>query len=523
MSYMLDAIHSYTQLPENVLSCFNSEAQLLLVLEDGDVELTCNYRKLHLEAGQLVLLQTNAGVHLNKLSSGKLRLFLLEMQHCNAGLANNSADETANPLFDYGHCIILQPHERQKIKELYALWQPNNRWSRMRAQSWFQQWAADVGERVEHAAEYDSASLVQDSMRYIEEHYQSPLTRKLLAEKTGFSEAYYSRFFKKNVGRSPQDYLTHIRIQKAKKLLVRQQSSIQAVAAQVGYSNPLYFSRIFKKTVGLSPTVYINMNHSRMRVAALNNQYTGHLLALGLEPCAATGPSFRSETPLLAHTLFLNSYEGGSPDTATLLRAEPDLILASEYTGEEHLEQLQTIAPARTIAFQNQDWRGHLMEIAQATGRQDQALSWLEEYDERSRLHAAKLRSDIGRASILSLLVRAQDCYVAGFRHMGAVLYQDLQLEAPPLIREQRGHYIADNWQMKDLDADYIMLVFHPSLTEADQQRWLNSPWWKAREAVKRNRVYYDQMNYVLGSYNAFSHQLLVDQAPQQLRSLSCI
>ncbi|OAX46974.1 helix-turn-helix domain-containing protein [Paenibacillus sp. AD87] len=521
--YNLISIEHHTRLPSNGNPFTHTEGQLLLLLEDGEICLTVNRQHRDLKAGHFIFLQDGKQLHIRQTSADPLRIIALEIE--GQILNREDSEETLilPPLFEHNRVGILQSHERELIKELHILWQKHNHWQQIRIQGQFLQWVADVGERLEATSDYDSASLVLDALRYMEQNYQTPITRQQLAERAGFSEGYYSRFFKKNVGKSPQEYLTDIRMHHAKRLLTRQQSSIQDVAAQVGYNNPLYFSRIFKKTVGLSPTVYIHSNPRQIRVAAMNNQYTGHLLALGLEPCAATGPSFKAETSLLDHTLFMNAYEGEAPDSTTLLRAEPDLILTSEYTDDAHVQQLHQIAPTQTIAFQSQDWRSQFLEIAEATGRNQQAYSWLDEYDEKSHQAATHLRQQIGSASIVSLLVRSQDCFVAGYRHMGAVLYQDLQLSTPSLIHEQQSHYIAEDWKMDDLDADYIMLVFHPSVSDAEQQRWLNSPWWKAREAVKRGRVYLDQMNYVLGSYNAFSHDLLLREIPERLRSLSCM
>ena len=52
------------------------------------------------------------------------------------------------------------------------------------------------------------------------------------------------------------DYLTELRMNKAKKLLCGDECSVQDVAEQVGYRDLKYFSRLFKKTTGISPSDY---------------------------------------------------------------------------------------------------------------------------------------------------------------------------------------------------------------------------------------------------------------------------
>ena len=52
------------------------------------------------------------------------------------------------------------------------------------------------------------------------------------------------------------DYLTKIRVEKAKELLTTTEYSMKEICAMVGYADPNYFSRSFKKNVGVTPTEY---------------------------------------------------------------------------------------------------------------------------------------------------------------------------------------------------------------------------------------------------------------------------
>ena len=62
--------------------------------------------------------------------------------------------------------------------------------------------------------------------------------------------------FKALTGMAPMEYITAIRIDKAKELLNSSSLNISEISAVVGYDNPLYFSRMFKKIIGTSPTNY---------------------------------------------------------------------------------------------------------------------------------------------------------------------------------------------------------------------------------------------------------------------------
>lgn len=91
-------------------------------------------------------------------------------------------------------------------------------------------------------------------------HYQEPLTLEGLAQMAGLSVSHYSRLFKKYIGYSPIDYLTHLRVDRAKELLVLSDYRLKSIASSVGYTDEFYFSRIFKKVTGVSPREYAK-NH----------------------------------------------------------------------------------------------------------------------------------------------------------------------------------------------------------------------------------------------------------------------
>ena len=74
------------------------------------------------------------------------------------------------------------------------------------------------------------------------------------------SPYYFSKLFKNKTGVNFIDYLTNIRIEKAKTLLADSDKSMKEICVTVGYSDPNYFSRIFKKVTGVTPTEYKEAN-----------------------------------------------------------------------------------------------------------------------------------------------------------------------------------------------------------------------------------------------------------------------
>ena len=70
------------------------------------------------------------------------------------------------------------------------------------------------------------------------------------------SPYYFTRLFKEETGETFLEFLTGIRIDRAKELMKDSDLTVKDICAKVGYADPNYFSRIFKKTVGETPTEY---------------------------------------------------------------------------------------------------------------------------------------------------------------------------------------------------------------------------------------------------------------------------
>lgn len=95
--------------------------------------------------------------------------------------------------------------------------------------------------------------VVEKGMEFIKTNYYEDLTLKMVSDRVGLSESHFSRIFIKHTGKSFTDFLTFIRIEKAKVLMSTTDMKIYEIAAEVGYSNTEHFSRMFKKITGCSP------------------------------------------------------------------------------------------------------------------------------------------------------------------------------------------------------------------------------------------------------------------------------
>jgi signal transduction histidine kinase/AraC-like DNA-binding protein/ABC-type sugar transport system substrate-binding protein len=98
--------------------------------------------------------------------------------------------------------------------------------------------------------------LVKHALAYLHQNFANPLTRQEIADAVGVSKNYLSEIFRQELGLSPWDCLTRLRLQKAKELLHTTGDSITSVAAQIGFDDSAYFSRVFRKNIGMPPQEY---------------------------------------------------------------------------------------------------------------------------------------------------------------------------------------------------------------------------------------------------------------------------
>lgn len=94
-------------------------------------------------------------------------------------------------------------------------------------------------------------------MSYIRQHYRNPALKiQDIASSVHFSSAYLGYLFKRETKQNVWDYVTELRIEEAKHLLLATDKKRYEIAYEVGYESPEHFSRMFKRYTGASPADY---------------------------------------------------------------------------------------------------------------------------------------------------------------------------------------------------------------------------------------------------------------------------
>ena len=107
-----------------------------------------------------------------------------------------------------------------------------------------------------NSSTFKQNKILEEAIEYFNKNFNTIINIKDYANDCNISCCWFIRSFKQYTGTTPIQYITNIRINKAKNLLNSSCFTISEIANLIGYQNPLYFSRIFKKNVGLSPINY---------------------------------------------------------------------------------------------------------------------------------------------------------------------------------------------------------------------------------------------------------------------------
>lgn len=108
-----------------------------------------------------------------------------------------------------------------------------------------------------HAFDSRQADMMIRAKRFLMDNYSNPeLTLGSVAGYVGLNEKYFSSRFTKEVGSTFSNFLTEIRIRKAKELMDKTDLKMYEISQQVGYNNVEHFTRVFKKVCQISPSAY---------------------------------------------------------------------------------------------------------------------------------------------------------------------------------------------------------------------------------------------------------------------------
>ncbi|MCL2401804.1 MAG: AraC family transcriptional regulator [Oscillospiraceae bacterium] len=125
-------------------------------------------------------------------------------------------------------------------------------------------WISDIVRRfivqAFDLAQIKHSDVVFKTTNYIKRNYAEKLSLDSLAKEVFLSKSYLSSIFKKETGMSLTAYITKVRVEKSKKLLLENNASLAIISSQCGFKDQSYFTKVFKKETGVSPKRFRSSN-----------------------------------------------------------------------------------------------------------------------------------------------------------------------------------------------------------------------------------------------------------------------
>ncbi|WP_338541666.1 AraC family transcriptional regulator [Paenibacillus tundrae] len=249
----------YTLIPTGKpLPPYRFPANAFLLVSRGQGEFVLNQTSYLVSHSHV--LHGNKGLQMQVISQEPLAYYLIlyktehtantDPLHVLNGLHNALEDSFA---LQTDYPAVLHQH----AQKLYQTWMDGGDLARFKARAMFQLFLHEIMHQLDQQSAITiKPDIVDQAIRYIEEHFAESVTLDALSRALNYNVQYLSRKFKSKMGRSPIDYLIHFRMEKAILLLSETDAAVQDIACQVGYDDLFYFIRRFKKHTGLVPGQY---------------------------------------------------------------------------------------------------------------------------------------------------------------------------------------------------------------------------------------------------------------------------
>ncbi|MCG7337194.1 helix-turn-helix domain-containing protein [Sporosarcina sp. ACRSM] len=364
----------------------------------------------------------------------------------------------------------------------------------------------------------DQQKMLEKTKHYMQVHFREQIQIKDLAKMMHISPKYYMELFRKRYGISAIQYLSEIRIEASKNLLLSGGKTLKEIAKKTGYKDEFYFSRRFKEVIGIPPSLF--MKRRMKKIAVLDSSFFGILFPLHFIPSAAPiHPTWRFYYfKLFGDRVPVQLSIGRSPtilnDNIELLlqqNTKYDLILCLDNVNEKQLTKLKSLGHVHQLAWSKLPWREQLLEVAKLLDANVEARRWLDEYERTVQEVSTYLKNDKHKQTFLFLLIMGDDCYLYHDRSINEVLFEDLKLTPATAFMPDYKQSITVE-QLAEINSDYILTLVYED--EETLQKWnalqLDETWLELKSV--RNEQVYTLNHFPWRDYAALPHLLIVKE-----------
>ncbi|WP_341301276.1 helix-turn-helix domain-containing protein [Lysinibacillus sp. FSL H8-0500] len=376
---------------------------------------------------------------------------------------------------------------------------------------------------------------VGETINYIYSYYQQPLTVKKLAELAHIAQWQYSTIFQTLTGKKPLDYITDLRLTKAKELLLQTNEPLKDIAQRVGFEDEYYFNRRFRQVVGIPPKQFARQSKQKTVV----KDWTGHevaipasphriiyhgetfgdMLIFDVQPIGGDKNSisksfYKNHVPYIQDVAFPINLEKSS-------KLNPDLIIFTN-NDEQQYQALSSIAP--TITLNSWDsLEERVLLLGRWLSQQQRAEDWLEHFKTQEKTMWQQLQTVVEPGESASVLTfdHGKRLFIMGCTGLSTALFHPDGFQPHPQVKKllQAGEGYReipiDHLPQYAGDRIFMLLSDKPESQMATIEL-INSDIWKGLPAVQTNHAYLvDATKWNYG--DAFTREKLLGALPKLL------
>jgi AraC-like DNA-binding protein len=141
----------------------------------------------------------------------------------------------------YFHTRVIGPRQYEAMVRLLAI---------------FAEHLSMVSNQLVVQQDHAEPQMIARARHFIDEHQSEELSLTEVAKAVNCSTFYFCKMFKKATGLHFTEYLSRVRVEKAKNLLLNPNLRVSEIAYEVGFQSLTHFNRVFRRLVGQSPTEY---------------------------------------------------------------------------------------------------------------------------------------------------------------------------------------------------------------------------------------------------------------------------
>ncbi len=220
------------------------QGKLMMCFPDGEREM---------KPGNFVIIPPRTHYRYTYEGGGEISYFWV---HFTGGQVESILKEYGLTLYPAVHKIDEDGSVGRKFRNLFDAFSQQDRFRDREVSLLFDRLLLFLARRVANGGR--STQMLAASLQLLHSAYHEDLRVSTLANAENLSVSRYNAVFNRQMGVSPMEYLTRIRISSACELLETTNLPIKEISVTVGYADPHFFSRVFRARLGVSPKAYRN-------------------------------------------------------------------------------------------------------------------------------------------------------------------------------------------------------------------------------------------------------------------------